>query len=122
MLATYNVLFPSKWVKQKLWFSRQMNYHGADNIMKRFEVIFWHLIIVLFHGLIFDIFIIHLFWMRPIREQVEIISSLLPLYVSRNPIPGMRVGGELLYPMTYLTSHPALLSLFHFPLPTKEAH
>lgn len=77
-----------------------MNYHAADNIMKRFEVIFWHLIIVLFHGLIFNIFIIHLFWMRHIREQVEIISSLLPLYVSRNPIPGMRVGGELLYPMT----------------------
>lgn len=40
MLTTYNVLFPSKWVKQKSWFLRQINYHVADNIMQRFEVIF----------------------------------------------------------------------------------
>lgn len=57
--------------------------------------------------------------MRHIREQVEIISCLLPLYMSRNSIPGMRVGVEVLYPMTYLTSHPALLSILHFPLLTK---
>lgn len=57
--------------------------------------------------------------MRHIREQVEIISSLLPPYMSRNHIPGGRVGGKLLYPLTYLTSHPFLLSILHFPLPTK---
>lgn len=65
---------------------------------KIFEVKFWHLIIVWFHGLIFNILIIYLFWMRHIREQVEIISSLLPLYMSRNPVPGGMVGGKLLSP------------------------
>lgn len=113
MLATCNGY------KQKLLFSRLVNYMLVKISCKIFEVKFWHLIIMWFHDLIFNIFIIYLFWMRHIREQVEIISSLLPLYMSRNPIPGGMVGGKLLYPLTYLTSHPFLLSILHFPLPIK---